>query len=333
MKKITLIPGDGIGPEVSFSAKRVVDALNLDIDWEVINAGAEIYEKTGDFIPDKLINSINKNKVALKGPITTPIGKGFRSINVRLRKKFDTYANIRPLKTIPGVKSRYNNIDLVVFRENTEGLYIGIEDKVSEDRAEAKKVITRKCCERIGKKAFEYAKINNRKKVTAVHKANILKITDGMFLDTIRRISKEYSEIEYEEKIVDNMCMQLVMYPENHDVIVTSNLYGDILSDLSSGLVGGLGLVPGANIGKDVGIFEAVHGSAPDIAGRFTANPTACILSAAMMLDYIKYKPEGDKIRNSINKVIGEGKTLTKDLGGNSSTQEFTDEIIENLYK
>lgn len=179
MKKITLIPGDGIGPEVSFSAKRVVDALNLDIDWEVINAGAEIYEKTGDFIPDKLINSINKNKVALKGPITTPIGKGFRSINVRLRKKFDTYANIRPLKTIPGVKSRYNNIDLVVFRENTEGLYIGIEDKVSEDRAEAIKVITRKCCERIGKKAFEYAKINNRKKVTAVHKANILKITEG----------------------------------------------------------------------------------------------------------------------------------------------------------
>ncbi|MBG0763480.1 MAG: NAD-dependent isocitrate dehydrogenase [Tissierellales bacterium] len=331
MKTITLIPGDGVGPEVVSSAKRIVDSLNLDIEWEIINPGEETSGENGELISQKLIESIKKNKIALKGPITTPVGKGFKSINVRLRKKFDTYANIRPIKTILGVNSRFDNVDLVVFRENTEGLYIGVENKINDGKAEALKVITREASIKIAKKAFEYASINERRKITAVHKANILKVTDGLFLDCSRKVAEDYPNIEYEEKIVDNMCMQLVMFPEQYDVLLTTNLYGDIISDLSSGLVGGLGIVPGANLGDEIGIFEAVHGSAPDIAGKSVANPTACILSAAMMLEYIGEKSSANSIRNSLNKVISSGSSLTRDLGGNSNTWEFTESVIKKL--
>lgn len=331
MTRVTLIPGDGIGPEVAFAAKDVVDATGVDIKWDIVNAGKSTYEETGEFVPEKLIESISQNKVVLKGPITTPIGKGFRSINVHLRQKFDTYANIRPVVTMPGTKGKFENVDLVVFRENTEGLYRGIEHKIDEDNTEAIRIITRKNSMRIIEKAFKYAKENGRKKVTAVHKANILKITDGLFLECARNVAENYPNIEYEEKIVDNMCMQLVMYPEKYDVLVMPNLYGDILSDLASGLVGGLGLVPGANIGKDIAIFEAVHGSAPDIAGKSLANPIACIMSAAMMLDYIDEKEAADKIRKAIRAVLKEGKYKTVDLGGNSSTKELTKAICNNL--
>ncbi|MBS4535573.1 isocitrate/isopropylmalate dehydrogenase family protein [Clostridium sp. D2Q-14] len=331
MTKVTLIPGDGIGPEVAFAAKDVVDATGVDIEWDIVNAGADIYEKTGEFIPEALLKSIEKNRVVLKGPITTPIGKGFRSINVTLRQKFDTYANIRPLKTMPGTKGVFENVDLVVFRENTEGLYMGIEHRINEDVAEAIKVITRKGSMRIAEETFKYAKEKGRKKVTAVHKANIMKITDGLFLDCTRKVSKDYPDIEYEEKIVDNMCMQLVMYPERYDVLVMPNLYGDILSDLASGLVGGLGLVPGANIGSDIGIFEAVHGSAPDIAGKSLANPIACIMSSTMMLDYIGERERANRIRKAVWSVLKEGRHRTKDLGGNARTEEITKAICEKI--
>lgn len=331
MTKITLIPGDGIGPEVAFAAKEVVDATDVNIEWDIVNAGESTYEETGEFIPKSLIRSISKNRVALKGPITTPVGKGFRSINVTLRQKFDTYANIRPLITMPGTKGKFENVDLVVFRENTEGLYRGIEHRIDENAAEAIRVITRKASMRIAEEAFKYAKENGRKKVTAVHKANIMKMTDGLFLECTRKVAMEYPEIEYEEKIVDNMCMQLVMYPEKYDVLVMPNLYGDILSDLASGLVGGLGLVPGANVGDDIGIFEAVHGSAPDIAGKSLANPIACIMSAAMMLDYINEKEAADRIRKAVWSVLEEGKYKTVDLGGSASTKEITKAICKKL--
>lgn len=333
MIKVTLVPGDGIGPEVAFAAKRVVDELGLNIDWEIINAGAGVYEKTGTFIPDELLDSISKNKIVLKGPITTPVGKGFRSINVTLRQKYKTYANVRPVKTISGLKTPFQNVDLVVVRENTEGLYSGIEHKITDGVTEAIKVITKEASTKIVDFAFRYAKENNRKKVTAVHKANIMKITDGLFLECAKEVSKNYPEIEYEEKIVDNMCMQLVMYPEKYDVLVLPNLYGDIMSDLASGLIGGLGLTPGANIGDGIGIFEAVHGSAPDIAGKNMANPTACILSAAMMLDYIGEKEGAQRIRKGVYEVIKDGKFITKDLGGNATTEEMTLEICKKLKK
>lgn len=331
MTRVTLIPGDGIGPEVAFAAKEVVDATGVKIEWDIVNAGADTYKKTGSFIPKTLLESISKNRVVLKGPITTPIGKGFKSINVTLRQKFDTYANIRPLKSMPGTKGRFDNVDLVVFRENTEGLYAGIEHKINEDVTEAIKVITKKGSIRIVEEAFKYAKEQNRKKVTAVHKANIMKITDGLFLDCAKSVAKKYPDIEYEEKIVDNMCMQLVMYPEKYDILVMPNLYGDILSDLASGLVGGLGLVPGANIGSDIGIFEAVHGSAPDIAGKSLANPIACIMSSAMMLDYIDEKQAANRIRKAVWTVLEEGKWKTKDLGGNATTEEITNAICKKL--
>ncbi len=332
MTRVTLIPGDGIGPEVSFAAKKVVEETGVDINWVTINAGANVYEKTGEFIPDKLINSIKENKIVLKGPITTPVGKGFRSINVTLRQKFKTYANIRPVKTIPGLDGMFENVDLVVFRENTEGLYTGIEHITTDGVTEAIKVITKKGSRRIVNSAFEYALKNKRKKVTAVHKANIMKITDGLFLECAREVAKQYPQIEYEEKIVDNMCMQLVMHWQKYDVLVTTNLYGDILSDLSSGLVGGLGLCPGANIGDEVGIFEAVHGSAPDIAGKNLANPTACILSAAMMLEYIGEKREGQKVRKAIWDVVEKKKYVTKDLGGEATTEEMTAAICKAIH-
>ena len=334
MKKVTLIPGDGIGFEISQSLEKVFKAAKVPIEFEKENSGTTVYEKTGELIPESLYKSVEKNKIAIKGPITTPIGKGFRSINVYLRKKYDLYSNFRPSRTLPGIKTRYDNIDLVIFRENTEGLYIG-EEKYEDDKknvAVAIKRITKKGSYRIIKNAFEYAKKNNIDKVTVVHKANILKLTDGMFLNTAREISQEagYENIKLEEVIIDNMCMQLVTNPEKYKVIVTMNLYGDILSDLVAGLVGGLGVAPGANIGDDIAIFEAVHGSAPDIAGQNKANPLAILLSGVEMLRYLKMDEFSTKIENAILKTLESG-VKTADLGGNATTSEFTQKIIENL--
>lgn len=333
MRKVTLIPGDGIGPEISKSVIDIFKAANVDIEFEVENAGEKVYNETGELIPDSLYKSIEKNKIALKGPITTPVGKGFRSINVYLRKKYDLYSNIRPVRTFSGIKSRYDNINLVIFRENTEGLYIGEESYENEqkDSAIAIKRITKKGSYRIIKAAFDFAKENNLSKVAVVHKANILKITDGLFLDTAREIAKDYPGIKMEEVIIDNMCMQLVMNPEKYQVIVTMNLYGDILSDLCAGLIGGLGLAPGGNIGEEVAVFEAVHGSAPDIAGQNKANPLALLFSSIHMLRYIKENEKADKIEKAILEVLRKGEVATADLGGKASTEELTSEIIKNL--
>ena len=332
MKKITLIPGDGIGYEISESLVKIFDAAKVPVEFETENAGSDVYEKTGELIPESLYESVERNKIAIKGPITTPIGKGFRSINVYLRKKYDLYTNFRPSRNLPGIETRYDNIDLAIFRENTEGIYIGEEKYENEEKtsAIAVKRITRKGSERIIRSAFEYAKNNGISKVTVVHKANILKFTDGMFLDIAREISKEYENIELEELIIDNMCMQLVTNPERFKVIVTMNLYGDILSDLVAGLVGGLGVAPGANIGDDIAIFEAVHGSAPDIAGKNKANPLALLLSSIEMLKYLKLDDFAKNIERAILKTLTDG-YKTADLGGNATTTEFTDKIIENL--
>ena len=332
MKKITLIPGDGIGYEISESLVKIFDAAKVPVEFETENAGSDVYEKTGELIPESLYESVERNKIAIKGPITTPIGKGFRSINVYLRKKYDLYTNFRPSRNLPGIKTRYDNINLAIFRENTEGIYIGEEKYENDEKtsAIAIKRITRKGSERIIRSAFEYAKNNGLSKVTAVHKANILKFTDGMFLEIAREVSKNYEGIELEELIVDNMCMQLVTNPEKFRVIVTMNLYGDILSDLVAGLVGGLGVAPGANIGDDIAIFEAVHGSAPDIAGKNKANPLALLLSSLEMLKYLKLNDFAENIENAILKTLEEG-CKTKDLGGNATTTEFTKKIIENL--
>ena len=276
--KITLIPGDGIGPEITESARNIVDALDIEIEWEVVEAGEAVFNQTGTLIPDNVYESIEKNKVVLKGPIMTPIGKGFRSVNVALRKKYDLYANIRPVKSLGTIPSLTKDLDLILFRENTEDLYAGVEKQISDDEAHSIKIITRSASERIVREAFEYAKANDRQSVTVVTKANIMKLTDGLFLEVARGVAEEYPSIEFKEILVDNMAMQLVINPKQFDVIVTENLYGDILSDLMAGLVGGLGLVPGANIGEDISIFEAVHGSAPDIAGKGLAKPTAILL-------------------------------------------------------
>ena len=332
MKKITLIPGDGIGYEISESLVKIFDAAKVPVEFETENAGSDVYEKTGELIPESLYESVERNKIAIKGPITTPIGKGFRSINVYLRKKYDLYTNFRPSRNLPGIETRYDNIDLAIFRENTEGIYIGEEKYENEEKtsAIAVKRITRKGSERIIRSAFEYAKNHGISKVTVVHKANILKFTDGMFLDIAREISKEYENIELEELIIDNMCMQLVTNPERFKVIVTMNLYGDILSDLVAGLVGGLGVAPGANIGDDIAIFEAVHGSAPDIAGQNKANPLALLLSSIEMLKYLKLDDFAKNIEKAILKTLTDG-CKTADLDGNATTTEFTDKIIENL--
>ena len=328
MKKITLIPGDGIGYEISESLVKIFDAAKVPIEFETENAGSDVYEKTGELIPESLYESVERNKIAIKGPITTPIGKGFRSINVYLRKKYDLYTNFRPSRNLPGIETRYDNIDLAIFRENTEGIYIGEEKYENEEKtsAIAIKRITRKGSKRIIQSAFEYAKNNGISKVTVVHKANILKFTDGMFLDIAREISKEYENIQLEELIIDNMCMQLVTNPERFKVIVTMNLYGDILSDLVAGLVGGLGVAPGANIGDDIAIFEAVHGSAPDIAGQNKANPLALLLSSIEMLKYLKLDNFAKNIENAILKTLTDG-CKTADLGGSATTTEFTDKI------
>ena len=332
-KIVTLIPGDGIGPEISESLKNIFEAAGVPISFEIENAGTEVYEKTGELIPESLYKSVEKNKIAIKGPIGTPIGKGFRSINVYLRKKYDLYSNIRPCRNLPGVKTRFENVDIVIFRENTEGIYIGEEKYENEEKttAVAIKRITKKGSHRIIKSAFEYAKNNNLDKVTVVHKANILKLTDGLFLEIARKVAEEYPGITLEETIIDNMCMQLVSRPEKYKVIVTMNLYGDILSDLVAGLVGGLGIAPGANVGDDIAIFEAVHGSAPDIAGQNKANPLALILSGIEMLKYMNLNDYADKIEKAVLKTLEVSNVKTADLEGTASTTEFTEKIIENL--
>lgn len=329
--KITLFKGDGIGPEISDQVLRVLNSLNLPLEFEEYEIGQISYEKSGTLIPDEAIESIKRNKVALKAPVTTPIGKGFRSVNVGLRLALDLYANIRPAKSLKGVKTKYDNVDLVTFRENTEDLYIGLEEEISADEVHAIKKITRKASERIIRSAFDYAVDNNRKKVTCVHKANILKKSDGLFLHIFEEIAKEYPNIEANSLIVDNTCMQLVMKPEQFDIMVMPNLYGDILSDLTSGLIGGLGLLPSCNKNDDYAIFEAVHGSAPDIAGKGIANPTALLLSAVMMLEHLNYKDEANRIRKAIDDVLENTDIKTPDLGGKATSKEYTDEIIKRL--
>ena len=331
MKKVTLIPGDGIGPEISDSVKLIIEKAGLAIDWDIQSAGADIAEKEGSPLPKRVIDSIKSNKVALKAPVTTPIGKGFRSVNVALRKELDLYANVRPCKNIKGIKTPFANVDLVVIRENTEDLYAGIERQIDNDTAESIKIITRKASERIAKYAFDYAVKHNRKKVHAVTKANICKLSDGLFLECARHIAQNYPQIEYKEILVDNLCMQLVQNPSQFDVLVLPNLYGDIVSDLTAGLIGGLGVAQGANIGTDCAVFEPVHGSAPDIKGQNKANPTALLICAINMLKHINENETAEKIEHALYKVIEEGKVLTSDLGGNATTTEYTQEIIKNL--
>ena len=331
MYNVTLIPGDGIGPEVAEATRRIIDATGVKINWEVEDAGEAQIAAYGTPLPERVLQSVEKTKLALKGPITTPVGHGFRSVNVSLRKHFDLYANVRPAKTYPNIPSRYDNVDLVIVRENTEDLYAGIEHMVGKDAAESIKIFTRQGCERIVRFAFDYAVKNGRKKVTAVHKANIMKCTDGMFLEVARYIAREYPAIEFEDMIVDAMCMRLVQVPENYDVLVLPNLYGDIVSDLCAGLVGGLGIAPGANIGSDIAIFEAIHGSAPDIAGKNMANPTALLLSGVMMLRYLNENAAADKIENAVIETIKGGTEVTADLGGKLGTKEFADALIAKI--
>lgn len=332
MQTVTLIPGDGIGPEVTEAAVKVVDATGVQLAWERMEAGSEVMTKWGTPVPDEVVNSVLRNQIALKGPIATPIGGGFASANVALRKRLNLYANVRPARTLPGVKSRYDNVNLVVIRENSEDLYSGLEHIVVPGVVESLKIITETACLRIGRYAFDYAQKNGRKKVTAVHKANIMKLADGLFLECLRRVKRDFPEIEYEELIVDNTCMQMVMRPERFDVMVMENLYGDILSDLASGLVGGLGLTASANIGESgIAMFEAVHGSAPDIAGRNLANPIAVILSAAMMLKHLNETEAAGKIETAVEKVLAEKKTVTGDLGGSATTTQMTKAIIAAL--
>jgi isocitrate dehydrogenase (NAD+) len=328
---ITLIPGDGIGPEVVAAAVQIVEAAGVDVEWETQLAGAHALEKYGSTLPESLLESVKRNKVALKGPITTPIGKGFTSVNVGLRKALDLYANVRPVRALPNVPSRYPELDLVIVRENTESLYAGIEHTIIPGVVESLKIITEKASTRISRYAFEYASKEKRKKVTAVHKANIMKLSDGLFLECFYKVAKDFPEIEADDKIVDNACMQLVMRPEQFDIMVMENLYGDILSDLCAGLVGGLGLVPGANIGEQGAVFEAVHGSAPDIAGQGLANPTAILQSSILMLRHMGERKAADKIENAMFEVFREGKVRTKDIGGESKTSEFAAAIIEKM--
>lgn len=332
MTKVTLIPGDGIGPEVTDAAVRVVEAVGAPVEWERMEAGAEVVARYGTPVPDEVVSSIARNGVALKGPITTPVGVGFSSANVALRKRLNLFANVRPARTLPGVPSRFENVDLVVIRENSEDLYSGLEHIVVPGVVESLKIITETASLRIGRYAFQFARNFGRKRVTAVHKANIMKLADGLFLECMRKAAREYPEIEYNELIVDNTCMQLVMRPEQFDVMVMENLYGDIVSDLCSGLIGGLGLTASANIGEGgVAMFEAVHGSAPDIAGRNLANPVALILSAAMMLKHIGQAGAGEQIEEAVLAVLAEGKVRTRDLGGTSSTTDVRDAVIGRL--
>jgi isocitrate dehydrogenase (NAD+) len=328
---ITLIPGDGIGPEIVAATVRVIEATGVDIEWETQILGAQAQEKFGTTLPDSTIESIKRNKVALKGPQMTPVGKGFTSVNVGLRKALDLYANVRPIKNLPNVPSRYENVDLVIVRENTEGLYAGLEHTVIPGVVESLKIITEKASTRICRYAFEYARANGRKKVTCVHKANIMKLSDGLFLECFRKVAEEYPEIQADDKIVDNCCMQLVIRPEQFDMLVLENLYGDIVSDLCAGLIGGLGLAPGANIGEQGAVFEAVHGSAPDIAGQGIANPTAILMSGLLMLHHLGEHEPAERAQKAMLDVFAEGKSLTKDLGGTAKTNEFARAIVEKM--
>src|SRR5215203_217090 len=331
MHRITLIPGDGIGPEVASNVVRIIEAAGVEVQWETHYAGAQALEKFGETLPQDLLDAILRNRVALKGPITTPIGKGFTSVNVGLRKALDLYANLRPVRALPNVPSRYPELDLVVVRENTEDLYSGIEHVVVPGVVESLKAITEKASTRIARYAFEFARREGRKKVTAAHKANIMKLSDGLFLECFRNVSKEYPEIEAEDKIVDNACMQLVMRPEQFDVMLLENLYGDIVSDLCAGLVGGLGLVPGANIGELGAVFEAVHGSAPDIAGQGIANPTALLQSGILMLRHLGEREAADRVEKAMLKVYTDGRVRTRDVGGTSHTDEFAQAVIQAM--
>lgn len=330
MHTITLINGDGIGPEISKSVQDIIKASGLEIDWEVQTAGADVIEAEGTPLPERVLESVKKNKVALKAPVTTPIGKGFRSVNVQLRKSLDLYANLRPCKNLPGVETRFKDVDIVIVRENTEDLYAGVEEKIDENTAHSIKIITRGASERISRFAFDYAVKNGRHEVCVVTKANIMKLSDGLFLESFRTVAKNYPQIAVREILVDNLCMQLVQDPTKFDVLVLPNLYGDIVSDLAAGLIGGLGVAQGANIGHDCAVFEPVHGSAPDIKGQNKANPTALLLSAIEMLKYINEYTYAEKIEKALFKTLSEG-DKTGDIGGNLSTSEFTSKVIENL--
>jgi isocitrate dehydrogenase (NAD+) len=333
--RVSLIRGDGIGPEIVDATVQVLDALNVDIEWEEVRAGSGCYKDLGTPLPEETLASIQRNGVVLKGPLETPIGTGFRSINVALRKHFDLYANVRPAKITPGLKTRYSDtdVDMVIVRENTEGAYAGIEHSIPPNRAAAETIIlcTRYASERIVRYAFDYARNCGRQKVTLVHKANILKETGGLFLEVGQTIAREYDDIVFEDIIVDNMCMQMVKRPEQFDVVVTTNLFGDILSDLAAGLIGGLGLTPGANIGKDAAMFEAVHGTAPDIAGKGLANPTAVLRAAGMMLEHLGMVEESRRLEAAITTVLGRGEAVTGDLGGSAGTKAYTDALIAAL--
>ena len=329
--KITLIPGDGIGREVTGATVRILEATGIKFEWESFEAGAEAYEKYHEYIPKELVESIERTHVGLKGPVTTPIGGGFASINVELRKRFELYANFRPIRNLPHIPTRYPDVDLIIIRENTEGLYSGIEHEVVPGVVESLKIMTEKASTRIAKFAFEYARKNKRKKIHAIHKANIMKLSDGLFLRCARNIAKQYPEITYGEHIVDNTCMQLVMNPYQYDMLLMENLYGDILSDLCAAFVGGLGFVPGANFGDEIAIFEAVHGSAPDIAGKNIANPTAVLRSALLMLRHIGESEAALTIRNALEKVYRDRDKLTRDVGGKAGTSEFADHIIRAM--
>ncbi len=331
---VTLIPGDGIGPELARAAVTVLEATGLEFEWRTVDAGEAQIAAHGTPLPDLVLDSIRETKVALKGPITTPVGEGFRSVNVTLRQALDLYANLRPARSMKGVESRYTDVDLVIVRENTEDLYAGIEHRVGPDAAESIKIITRAASERIARFAFDYAVANGRHKVTAIHKANIMKLSDGLFLESCRTVAADFAgRIEFEDRIVDNMCMQLVQKPERYDVLVAPNLYGDIISDLCAGLVGGLGVAPGANIGTQAAVFEPVHGSAPKYAGMDVANPTALILSGALMLRHLGELAAADAVETAVRQTIGEGHVVPRDLGGDAGTQAFAAAVAERVAR
>lgn len=332
-KTVTVFRGDGIGPELVDSVLNILEAANAPLNYELFDVGENEWKRNGSLLPEAACRSFENTKVLLKSPITTPVGTGFRSLNVTLRGMYDLYANIRPVRSNAAVHTPFHDVDIVIFRENTEGLYVGQEEKIDDDTVHAVKIVTRKASERIIRDAFEYAVLHGRKKVTCVHKANILKQSDGMFLSIFREIAGKYPQIEADDKIIDNTCMQLVMNPNQFDVMVMQNLYGDIISDLCSGLIGGLGLVPSSNIGTEYAMFEAVHGSAPDIAGKNLANPTAFLWSACMMLEYIGETECAARIRNAVDEVLQEGTCLTRDLHGTASTREYTEAIIKKLQK
>jgi isocitrate dehydrogenase (NAD+) len=329
----TLIPGDGIGPEVTEAVVRIFTVAKVDIEWERHDAGVTAFKRYNQSLPGALLDSIRRNKVALKGPVTTPIAEGFTSVNVALRKALDMYANLRPVRNLAGVPSRFSDVDLVIVRENTEDLYAGLEHQIVPGVVESLKIITEKASTRIARFAFEYARQRHRKRVTAIHKANIMKLSDGLFLESTRKVSREHTDIMYDERIVDAACMQLVMRPDKFDVLLLPNLYGDIVSDLCAGLVGGLGVVPGANIGEDAAVFEAVHGSAPDIADKNLANPTALLLSGLMLLEHIGERERANRVRAALERVLATGVVRTRDLGGTATTTEFTDAICKEIEK